>query len=61
MATISKQTVTIEGSPMDIWISEPEGAGPHPAIVICIHAPANFGIENDPFSQDLMQRYAAAG
>jgi carboxymethylenebutenolidase len=58
---ISKKTVVVDGSDMDVWISEPKGEGPFPALVIAVHAPANVGIENDPFTLDLLERYAAAG
>ncbi|MEQ8228056.1 MAG: dienelactone hydrolase family protein [Rhodospirillales bacterium] len=58
---ISKQSVHVKGSEMEVWLSQPEGDGPFPALIFAIHAPANVGIENDPFTLDLLERYAAQG
>lgn len=56
-----KHIVTVNGSDMEVWVARPEGAGPFPALILAIHAPANVGIENDPFTLDLLDRYAAQG
>lgn len=57
-----KQTVDIQGSPMEILIFEPTGAGPHPGIVVAQHLPiAHAGLELDPFTLDVGERLAAAG
>lgn len=58
---LRKETVTIEDSEMDVWITEPDGNGPFPGLVIAMHAPAHIGIENDPFQVDILERYASAG
>ena len=57
-----KQTVDIQGSPMEILIFEPAGAGPHPGIVVAQHLPiAHAGLEKDAFTLDVGERLAAAG
>ena len=58
----SKHTVTIEHSPMEILVFEPEGDGPHPGIVVAQHLPvAHEGLEKDPFTIDVGEKFAAAG
>tara|TARA_R110000868_G_scaffold175281_2_gene412231 strand:+ start:5351 stop:6070 length:720 start_codon:yes stop_codon:yes gene_type:complete len=57
-----KQTVTIQDSPMEILIFEPDGPGPHPGIVVAQHLPvAHEGLEKDPFTIDTGEKLAAAG
>ncbi|MEX2455445.1 MAG: dienelactone hydrolase family protein [Rhodospirillaceae bacterium] len=57
-----KETVAVEGSPMEILVFEPEGAGPHPGIVVAQHLPiAHAGLEKDPFTLDVGARLAKAG
>lgn len=57
-----KETVSIKGSPMEILVWEPEGAGPHPGIVVAQHLPvAHTGLENDPFTLDIGERLSKAG
>ena len=54
--------VTVDGSPMEIFVFEPDGAGPHPAIVLAQHIPgAHAGIETDEFTLKAAERYAKAG
>ena len=58
----SKHTVTIEHSPMEILVFKPEGDGPHPGIVVAQHLPvAHEGLEKDPFTIDVGEKFAAAG
>jgi len=58
----SKQTVDVQGSAMEILVFEPEGAGPHPGLVVAQHLPiAHAGLEKDPFTIDVGERLAAAG
>lgn len=55
-------TLTVNGSPMTTLIFEPEGEGPHPGLIIAQHLPvAHEGLEKDPFTIDVGERYAAAG
>lgn len=57
-----KETVTIEDSPMEILIFEPESAGPHPGIVCAQHLPiAHEGLEKDPFTLDVGEAFAKSG
>ena len=47
---------------MHTLVFEPEGPGPHPGLVIAQHLPiAHAGLEKDPFTLDVGERYAAAG
>jgi carboxymethylenebutenolidase len=48
--------VTVEGSPMDIYVGVPDGKGPFPAVVVMFH---RAGI--DAFTKDRVDRLAAAG
>ena len=58
----SKHTVTIEHSPMEFLVFHPEGDGPHPGIVVAQHLPvAHEGLEKDPFTIDVGEKFAAAG
>ncbi len=55
-------SLEVQDSPMQALVFEPEGAGPHPGLVIAQHLPvAHAGLEKDPFTLDLGERYAAAG
>lgn len=57
-----KESVAIDGSPMEILIFEPAGAGPHPGVVVAQHLPvAHEGLETDPFTLDVGEKLAAAG
>jgi len=52
----------VQGHSMYSLVFEHEGAGPHPGVVIAQHLPvAHAGLEKDPFTIDLGERYAAAG
>lgn len=56
------QSLDVQGSAMQTLIFEPEGSGPHPGLVIAQHLPvAHAGLEKDPFTLDVGERYAAAG
>ncbi len=55
-------TVDVQGSPMEVFVFEPPGAGPHPGIVLCQHIPVGHtGIENDTFTLKAAERYAENG
>jgi carboxymethylenebutenolidase len=52
----------VQGHSMHTLVFEPKGPGPHPGVVIAQHLPvAHAGLEKDPFTIDLGERYAAAG
>ncbi len=56
------ETTEVQGSPMEVFIFEPEGAGPHPGLVCCQHIPVGHtGIENDVFTLKTCERFAEAG
>ena len=44
----------VNGSPMQIFVFEPKGDGPHPAIIVRQHLPvALLGIGENPFTLDI--------
>jgi carboxymethylenebutenolidase len=56
------ETVTVQDSPMEIFMFEPEGPGPHPGIVLAQHIPVGHtGIENDVVTLKTAERYAENG
>lgn len=55
------ETTEVQGSPMEIFVFEPEGAGPHPGLVLCQHIPGHTGIEEDPFTLKTGERFAENG
>lgn len=57
-----KQTIDIQGSPMEVLSFYPEGTGPFPGVVVAQHLPiAHEGLEKDPFTIDVGERLAKAG
>jgi carboxymethylenebutenolidase len=55
-------TVVVDGSPMEVFVFEPRGRGPHPALIACQHIPiGHTGVENDKFTLAACERYAASG
>lgn len=55
-------TVTVNDSPMEIFLFEPEGPGPHPGLVLAQHIPVGHtGIENDTFTLKTAERFAQNG
>ena len=54
--TTETTTVSTSDGPIDLFIAKPEGAGPHPGLVVIQEA---FGV-NDHI-KDVTQRYASAG
>ena len=58
----SKQTVDVNGSAMETLVFEPEGDGPVPGIMVAQHLPiAHEGLEKDPFTLDIGEKFAKAG
>jgi carboxymethylenebutenolidase len=56
------QALEVQGSSMQTLVFEPDAAGPHPGLVVAQHLPvAHAGLETDPFTLDVGERYAAAG
>jgi carboxymethylenebutenolidase len=56
------ETISVKGSPMEVFIFEPKGPGPHPGLILCQHIPiGHTGIENDKFTLAIAARYAANG
>ena len=55
-------SLNVQGNAMHTLIFEPEGEGPHPGLIIAQHLPvAHEGLEKDPFTLRVGERYAAAG
>jgi carboxymethylenebutenolidase len=62
MASYTKEIVDVQGSAMECLVFQPEGAGPHPGLVVAQHLPiAHAGLEKDPFTIDTGERLAKAG
>jgi len=56
------KTVDVQGSPMEVFVFEPEGEGPHPGIVLAQHIPVGHtGVENDTFTLKTAERLAENG
>ncbi len=56
------ETVDVRGSPMEVFVFEPDGDGPHPGIVLAQHIPGGHtGIENDTFTLATAERFAGNG
>lgn len=57
-----KDSIDVQGSPMEVLIFEPEGDGPFPGMVVAQHLPvAHAGLETDPFTLDIGEKLAANG
>ena len=56
------ETVMVKGKPMETFLFEPKGAGPHPGLVVCQHIPVGHtGVENDKSTLNICERFAANG
>jgi carboxymethylenebutenolidase len=56
------ETVSVDGSEMEVFVFEPPGQGPHPGLVLAQHIPVGHtGIENDEFTLRTAERFAADG
>lgn len=56
------ETVEVQGSPMEVFVFEPEGEGPHPGLILAQHIPVGHtGIENDEFTLRTCERFAENG
>ena len=55
-------TTAVRGSPMEVFLFAPAGAGPHPGLVLCQHIPVGHtGIENDTVTLKTAERFCANG
>ena len=55
-------TTTVNGSPMEVFLFMPKGAGPHPGLVLCQHIPVGHtGVENDTVTLKTAERYRDNG
>ncbi len=56
------ETIPVQGKPMEVFLFEPKGKGPHPGIVLCQHIPVGHtGVENDTVTLKIAERYAENG
>lgn len=56
------ESVSVDGNDMEVFVFEPAGEGPHPALILAQHIPVGHtGIENDEFTLRTAERFAAAG
>ena len=54
--------ISVNDSPMEIFMYKPDGPGPHLGIVMAMHIPVGHtGIENDEFTMKAAERYAENG
>ena len=54
--------ISVNDSPMEIFMYKPDGPGPHPGIILAMHIPVGHtGIENDEFTMKAAERYAENG
>ena len=51
-----REPIKVDGSPMNLYISQPDGSGPFPAVVLIQH---QNGV--DKFMEEITERTAAAG
>ncbi len=54
-------TVPVQSNPMEVLYFEPKGEGPHPGIVLCMHAPGHGGLEGDAVTLKHAERFCADG
>ena len=55
-------TVPVRGSPMEVFLFAPAGAGPHPGLVLCQHIPVGHtGVENDTVTLKTAERFCDNG
>lgn len=56
------ETLTIQGSPMEVLVFEPKGSGPFPGLVVAQHLPvAHAGLTKDQFTLDVGEKLSANG
>ncbi len=56
------ETTKVNGNPMEVFLFEPKGQGPHPGIVLCQHIPVGHtGVENDTVTLKTAERYSENG
>jgi carboxymethylenebutenolidase len=53
---VQRETISVDGSDMQVLGALPEGAGPHPVYLECCHAPGQDG-----FTERVLERFAEAG
>ncbi|NQV99150.1 MAG: dienelactone hydrolase family protein [Rhodospirillales bacterium] len=56
------ETVVVNGSPMEVFLFDPAGDGPHPGLILAQHIPVGHtGVENDTFTLKTAERFAENG
>lgn len=56
------EVVSVDGSPMEVFIFEPERPAPRPALILLQHLPVGHtGLENDEFTLKTAERFANHG
>lgn len=56
------ETIDVKGSPMEVFLFDPGGNSPRPAIILAQHIPVGHtGIENDTFTLKTAERFARDG
>ena len=56
------ENLLVDGNKMEVFVFEPQGEGPFPALMQCMHIPVGHtGIENDEFTLRTAERYRDNG
>ena len=56
------EEIDVNGDPMEVFLFEPSGQGPHPALILAQHIPiGHTGIENDTFTLETAKRFSLDG
>jgi carboxymethylenebutenolidase len=56
------ESIDVDSNPMEVFVFEPAGEGPHPAIILAQHLPVGHaGIEKDEFTLVTAARFAEQG
>lgn len=56
------ETILVNDNPMEVFLFEPAGRGPHPGLILAQHIPVGHtGVENDTFTLKTAERFAENG
>ena len=56
-----RETIAVDGTPMELVIAQPDGEGPFPGLLIGMHNPAHASLADDLFTTATAERFAAEG
>ena len=56
------EEIDVNSDPMEVFLFEPAGQGPHPALILAQHIPVGHtGIEHDTFTLETAKRFSSDG